>query len=248
MAKTKQVKEEEPYKPIVRPPTLWGSCLDAKLIKRSKRPTNGTLEQVHHRCKGHTVSPRGDYGPCGCACHQNGNPPRCLNCGAADTELSINPGPWAGRCIDVEGCNERLQIKLANDPNWQKWKETERIAAERNAANRQAQAENSERAERPTRPTSGRCEHCGAPTKGGKFVAGHDAKLKGLLMREANGTPDDGWTNHPADAALELILRGWPTKSCADEGLMRQAQARYDSTTGVELAAWLSQRVQARIG
>lgn len=39
-----------------------------------------------------------------------------------------------------------------------------------------------------SRPAVGACEHCGEPTKGGRFVPGHDAKLKGDLGREAQST------------------------------------------------------------
>lgn len=43
---------------------------------------------------------------------------------------------------------------------------------------------------------SGHCEHCGLPTKGGRFVPGHDAKLKGDLQREAQS--DDPKIRIPA--------------------------------------------------
>lgn len=46
----------------------------------------------------------------------------------------------------------------------------------------------------------GRCEHCGAPCRG-RFLPGHDAKLKGELVRR-------GRRNDPY-ALAELHLRGW---------------------------------------
>lgn len=49
-----------------------------------------------------------------------------------------------------------------------------------------------------TRGVPGRCHHCGQPTKGGRFIPGHDAKLKGELIREGGN-----------EAAAERAIRGW---------------------------------------
>jgi hypothetical protein len=45
---------------------------------------------------------------------------------------------------------------------------------------------------------SGICEHCGQPTKGGRFIPGHDAKLKAILERDTSD-----------EAMAERVLRGW---------------------------------------
>lgn len=240
----------EQTRPTTRPAIVFGGCLDARLIGDAHAKTHG---DGHNRCKGHTVSPAGDYGPCACACHLNGNPPRCVNCGATasdDIEIICAPGPLAGRCTDVDGCGERLATKLANDPRYARWKETGRVAAERNAANRATRTlgddDNTVRRPRgPAHPRVGRCEHCGEPTKGGKFVVGHDAKLKGLLIREANGNPDVDWPqSDPLGACLELLLRDWPTKSVTNGNVLHQALALLDDTND----AWYQTRIAERAG
>lgn len=48
------------------------------------------------------------------------------------------------------------------------------------------------------RAGGGHCHHCGEATRGGRFVPGHDAKLKGDLIREAT-----------TEAEAERITRGW---------------------------------------
>jgi hypothetical protein len=53
------------------------------------------------------------------------------------------------------------------------------------------------RAGRVRRSGSGVCEHCGEPTGGGRFLAGHDAKLKSILATDAMN-PDE----HIAAAAF----------------------------------------------
>lgn len=68
-------------------------------------------------------------------------------------------------------------------------------------------------------------------TKGGKFVAGHDAKLKGMLVRAARQTPPE--TGKPAtkkqaiNAMAELISRDWPRKG-VDAEIARQADAVFN--------------------
>jgi hypothetical protein len=51
------------------------------------------------------------------------------------------------------------------------------------------------------RTGGGHCHHCGEPTKGGRFVPGHDAKLKGDLIREAT-----------TEAEAERIIRRWTSE------------------------------------
>jgi hypothetical protein len=76
------------------------------------------------------------------------------------------------------------------------------------------------------RATIGRCEHCGEPTRGGRFLPGHDAKLKGELIREA--TPE-------ADAEREI--RGWgPALLPGSKKLVEQGES------------FLRERVMNRIG
>jgi hypothetical protein len=79
--------------------------------------------------------------------------------------------------------------------------------------------------------TGGRCEHCGEPTKGGRFIPGHDAKLKGELVRE--GT---------IEAWAEQIIRNWKTEADVpnDLGRITKLVAQGDG--------FLRSRITARIG
>lgn len=69
------------------------------------------------------------------------------------------------------------------------------------------------------RPSSGACEHCGLPTKGGRFTPGHDAKLKGDLGRAAQDT--DPKVRIPALA--ESALRAADSSKWAIEPLDEDA-------------------------
>jgi hypothetical protein len=91
-----------------------------------------------------------------------------------------------------------------------------------------------------SRPTSGRCEHCGEPTKGGRFVPGHDAKLKGDLGREAQ-------SNDPAiriPALVESRLRSMDSQKWYIEPADEDA-AEIDQL--VLKDGWLESRIAARI-
>lgn len=52
---------------------------------------------------------------------------------------------------------------------------------------------------------------CSFPTRGGRFIPGHDARLKSALMRRVfNARSDEGLDEQAADEAQgELVLRGW---------------------------------------
>lgn len=138
---------------------------------------------------------------------------RCLDCGEVE-ELTDLLG-----CVDVDACQERRAERLSQHPVWKLLREVEVEAAartsERNAeravARQAALAAEGEGkvTEGPRRakgrggpdPLGGRCNHCGEPTKGGRFIAGHDAKLKGDLMRSA--------VEGNVKSILEMLIRGW---------------------------------------
>lgn len=126
----------------------------------------------------------------------------------------------------------------------------EKRAAERaaRAATRAAEIENGE-APRKVRATvggeaitPGSCEHCGGATKGGRFLAGHDAKLKGILAREAMDV--EAREPERVAAVLELIYRGWLKPHHADDDLLALAEAQ-QQTKGATRAL-VEQRVKAR--
>lgn len=184
---------------------------------------------------------------CSCPCHER-QPLQCLECGSENSELDD-----LGQCVDRQGCHDMAILRRDNHPKWQQYAKIRQVAAEAEA---QARAERGDpdrpskpkRERGPARPTSGTCHHCGAPTKGGKFVAGHDAKLKGELVRE--GT---------IDAAIETLCRDWPIKTfnakAHESGTvgertkrLAKAQAKFDKMSGVECEAFLAERNATRSG
>lgn len=137
--------------------------------------------------------------------------PRCLDCGLAE---DIEPTQWA--CRDSAACMLRVRDRLAGSPLHQQLQECRSDSAER--ARRIRMAAEGIRAgvpqdeidefERPLekkprtpRPAVGSCECCGAATRGGRFLPGHDAKMKSRL-REAAKKGD-------VEASAELEQRGW---------------------------------------
>jgi hypothetical protein len=183
--------------------------------------TSGTLEERFQVCE--------------CSCHSNGNPPRCLNCLATDTELTTD----TGRCVDSEGCSERLAVYLNEHPTMAKLRlANERARAEAGTPERQAEKA-AKREQRAAAPKVGRCEHCGEPTKGGRFVAGHDAKLKGELKRAAEAGD--------LDAGAELVLRNWPTHTLKVSDAQRAKIENLAADLGVRATTWVTERSEARM-
>lgn len=164
----------------------------------------------------------------------------CLLCGE-EGELTDE-----GHCVDFEGCHERQTIHLAAHERYQALlacgeagAAARREADERRARSREDNGDGTpapRRTRGPARPTSGRCEHCGEPTKGGRFVAGHDAKLKGDLKRAAE-------SGH-LESLIELLVRNWPVHTVkVKPAFMKRAELAH-----VEVGAtWLADVVAGRI-
>lgn len=154
--------------------------------------------------------PRGLWVTCDCDCH-TGNP-KCAECQRATDLREDQP-----TCVDVEDCAAYQAARTAQNPLTPVLREVRAAAAaekSRKTAERAerrpatdpdgapvTRRERAPRTVRPARPTSGRCIHCGAPTKGGLFVAGHDAKLKGILLGAAK--------SGDVEALAEIVYRGW---------------------------------------
>jgi hypothetical protein len=84
----------------------------------------------------------------------------------------------------------------------------------------------------PRKAGSGFCEHCGEPTKGGRFIPGHDAKLKGELQRE--GTPE---------AIAEKVIRGWASPADLSAQMAKRVSKLVAQGDG-----FLRSRIAARTG
>lgn len=154
---------------------------------------------------------------CSCICHTTWNPPRCTQC------LEVIQDDGDRVCADSEGCSARVaKLKQERTPYY----------ARKAVAVPQAK----EGSKLP--PKVGRCQHCGLPTRGGKFLPGHDATLKGQLKRAA----EEG----SQTAGIELVLRGWwedhmVGSDTAD--LLRQ----YESNPEAQ-AVFLQQQFERRVG
>lgn len=197
----------------------------------------------HTRCKvairstkpiksgGVTVATRPQLLVCTCSCHvgpnQSSPTPRCLECGNQD-EGEVDPTLWS--CFDQMACTLKAEAKRASDPMVQMIRaakqDGERARAETRARKvRDAERRNpmsdapggsaAVRERKPPKPKVGVCAHCGEATRGGTFVAGHDAKLKGILQRIAidQGASSDA----RVDAIAEQLARGWHKGSWPDK-------------------------------
>lgn len=80
----------------------------------------------------------------------------------------------------------------------------ETLLATLNGLSRDKQPKKPRKPPKP-RATSGKCECCGEPTRGGRFLPGHDAKLVSALVQRIR-------TNNDREAYDEMIRRGWEKK------------------------------------
>lgn len=162
---------------------------------------------------------------CSCTCHvtrpnQVEPDPSCTECGHQGG-AEVDQVQWL--CHDQAACSARVDKRLADNLTWQMLQEAKadgaRVRAEKNQTRRGNMSENApaDKAARPRRepkPKVGTCHHCGDPTKGGQFVAGHDAKLKGQLQRIA--IDRNAPTGARVDAVTEQLIRGWHKGSFPD--------------------------------
>jgi hypothetical protein len=118
--------------------------------------------------------------PCGC---ERSLEIKCLDC---NTRIQDDVDPITWKCRDRDACKTEIELRLANNPVIQQIREIrerskERVTNERQIMKRAA-----------GRPTSGSCLHCGEPTKGGKFLPGHDATwVTEQVAAIKAGTPGD---------------------------------------------------------
>lgn len=144
-------------------------------------------------------------------CYCCERPPYCLDCRATE---DVDPAEWI--CRDLLGCQARVRARLEDSPLHRQLQECRTESAERSRRMRiTAEAIRAgldpdeidefdrpqEKKPRVPRPAVGACECCGEATKGGRFLPGHDARLKSKLRKEAK----DG----SVEARAELERRGW---------------------------------------
>lgn len=156
----------------------------------------------HTHCPGAIVN-NGRIAICPCGCKPN---PMCVVCKRTD---DVDPNTW--RCIDLDGCEARMEAKRANDPVMIQIREIvanahAQVAETRAGRVRWSSADGGEpKAKKtpkpvPALPGKGRCEcGCGGPT-GSRFVVGHDMRLKSSLKK--------AWLDGDVEAGAELAARG----------------------------------------
>ena len=168
-----------------------------------------------------------------CVCGADHRPVYCHECKNENVD-EVNVETW--RCIDANVCHGRVQARRENNELWQMLqrcksagaleRKRKRLMAELAAAGidphtdaqieqlvedlEQAEAQRKRsRPKKPSRPKGGTCEcPCGGPTKGGRFIPGHDAKLASVLKNRVKG----------GDRAAfeEMVRRNWTRKLPVD--------------------------------
>lgn len=219
-------KPKQPPKP---PPlyaqTLFGFCEIGTSLTRTGLPTpNNSPQSFHDRCPGLVKQ---DGAPhivfCNCKhsdCHVAGV--KCRRCGTRRPLLAtpgrVPPGfpvadpdtptlscidPTTGGCVDRVACVE-IEAQRSRDSDLARQLRETRAATRRP---NMTDTDTSPKTPRTPRVKSGTCDHCGAPTNGGKFAPGHDAKLKGQLA--AVYLNRDAAQKDRVDALAEALGRNW---------------------------------------
>lgn len=152
-------------------------------IKHGTHKCGFCLDDAHERCpSGVRNGDQVTILTCGCGCERS-KQRRCLICNNREQD-DVDPEFW--RCLDESACQARITKMQAENPLLQQ------IRAQQQAREERAAAEQAEKAQtrpsRAPRTNSGACLCCGEPTKGGKFLPGHDSKyLNRLVAAHADG-------------------------------------------------------------
>lgn len=224
---------------------LCGACRTAAMVDAGEVQSSLTGAEWHAKCgiaamtPGDTPSKKGqpripELLRCSCSCVDDD--PRCRICKTNDVELD----PELHQCADEIACHGRVEAKLEASPRHHQYRQIQLEAA---AARREARTDEDgepvrRQRERKVDPMGGRCNHCGEPTKGGRFVAGHDAKLKGDLKRAAIAGE--------VDALVEILARGWLPKGKSTsqyDAVMEQALVAHEAEPS---DATIARRTEAR--
>lgn len=119
----------------------------------------------HATCKGGIRNGNGTVLVCGCECATDKSQ-WCHICHSTDPEDLTRP--WL--CGDVDGCTARLTTRLMNHP----------IYVEMTKFKSQAVDIRRVKSGR----TGGECLCCGEPTRGGRFLPGHDSRFLAARLAE----------------------------------------------------------------
>lgn len=137
--------------------------------------------------------------------------PYCVDC---KSDEDVNIETWS--CRNPAACALRVRARLGMSPLHRQLQacrvdsqeRARRIRLEAEALRAGVPLDEIDEFERPQekkprvqRPATGSCECCGEPTRGGRFIPGHDMKLKARLRKAAQ--------SGDVEAATELEQRGW---------------------------------------
>lgn len=208
----------------------FGSCSFPAIGDPSRN--NGPKTDWHGACKGALRNGNGALVVCECECH-GFRPLLCLDCGYADHTRGEQVDLTTRTCYDAEACRDRVATRRATSP-------VLRMIADTIERALNAPPPPAARPSRPRPRSAGFCEHCGEPTRGGRFKAGHDAKLKGELMRAVQ--------SGDAAARAEQSIRGWTGKGHAYTDHPLDAAARILVERAGGERAFLAVRVKERTG
>lgn len=167
-----------------------GFCLD-----EAHGVTPESAAEYHARCAGAFWNPATRQAiVCTCPNHQDEN--RCRVCRRAHADLT-DYDQYNHTCVDTDACLARVQARAAANPIIQMIKEC------------RGENETDTGIPPPPRARGGKsprdCEcACGGKTRGGRFIPGHDAKLKSVLLKKSAGGD--------TAATDELRRRGWERK------------------------------------
>lgn len=143
---------------------------------------------------------------------------RCLDCkNEADGEIGDD---W--RCLDREACAIEQQRRLDANPYVRLVREVERRVSETQTEEKAAKAEKAEKAPKPAT----KCVHCDQPTRGGKFLPGHDARFVSeqvSLVLNDESTTEEGVLAKMKELGTTETLQSKFTKSLR---LAREAEAK----------------------
>ncbi len=141
------------------------------------------LDGFHDKCPGGVRNGNGKILVCSCGCELS-QIPRCTVCNHRDPD-DINSN-W--ECIDTAACQARVYKIQAANPVLQRIRESKTAAAQRAAeialATTPLPASTPGGGLPAPSANSKACGCCGQPTKGGKFLPGHDSKFLTRLAHQ----------------------------------------------------------------
>lgn len=138
------------------------------VVRTGSFPCGFCATGSHHVCHNAYRNGDGSIYLCPCDCDQK-QTLTCHWCKTQDGEISE-----AWLCVDVDACEARNKKRLAEHPTLQM------IRTHQSAGRQEIQAKTS-------RPGGGECLCCGEPTKGGRFLPGHDSKWLNKKINEIGG-------------------------------------------------------------